>query len=260
MIDTHCHLNDPQFASDLDDVFSRGQEAGITHYLVPGYNHKSCLRALDIAGGRVWIALGLHPHDAGSVADNAGWISDLRSQILSSSRSAAVGEIGLDFHYMHSPIEVQEKIFRLQIRLAHELNLPTTIHSRAAEDRVMDILREETPPVAGAVLHAFTGSMAQAERAMEMGLYIGVTGIITFKKSDELRRVIGSLPLHRILLETDAPYLAPMPYRGKRNEPGYLIYVRALLSELLQVSEAEVEKHTTENALLVFQRMTGESQ
>lgn len=263
MIDTHCHLNDPQFEPDLPGVLRRAQAAGVTACLVAGYDAQSSERAAAMAGkvygpdaAGVFVALGLHPHDASFADGNPNWLGDLRSSLQSTPRVAAVGEMGLDYHYTLSPPDTQERVFRAQIRLAHDLGLPITVHSRAAEDRVVDILAEETPPAAGAVLHSFTGTPPQMERAVSLGLHIGVTGMITFKNSGQLRDMIRRVPPERLLIETDAPYLAPHPLRGKRNEPAFLAHIRPVLAALLGLTEEVVDVATTRNATRLFARLS----
>lgn len=255
MIDTHCHLNDPRFAEDAADAVRRARDNGVTGMLVAGYDAESNARARQLAEHEgVYIALGVHPHVAEAAAEDQHWLDALHEDLLSSPRVASAGEMGLDFHYNHSSPEVQKQVFRAQVRLAAALNLPCTIHSRSAEDLVMDILESEDG-AAPRILHAFTGTIQQVLRAVEMGLYIGVTGMITFRRAEELRECIQQVPLDRLLLETDCPYLAPVPHRGKRNEPANIPLVRDALAELLGLAPQEVEAQTTQNAMEVFPRM-----
>ncbi|BCW99472.1 MAG: hydrolase TatD [Armatimonadota bacterium] len=256
MIDTHCHLYDPRFDEDIEETLGRARQAGVTGMLIAACDRETADRAERLAEAEALsLALGLHPHEASRSVEDKGWLEDIRARLLRCPAAAAVGEMGLDYHYTFSPPDVQRQVFRAQLELAKELGLPVTIHSRAAEEEVLDILEEAGPPPAGAVLHAFTGSEAAAKRALEMGLYIGVTGMITFRNAEDLRRIIATVPLERILLETDSPYLAPVPHRGKRNEPAFLIHVRDALADLLGVSAAEVQRITTENARRVFTRL-----
>ncbi len=256
MFDTHCHLYDPRFQEDLEDVLVRAREAGVRGMLVAACDRETADRT-ELLAERTGIsaAFGLHPHEAARSLQDEGWLDDIRARLLRCPAAAAVGETGLDYHYMFSPPDVQREVFRAQVELAGELGLPLTIHSREAEDDVLDILESCGPPAAGAVLHAFTGPEAAALRAVGMGLYIGVTGIITFQNASELRRTIASVPPERMLLETDSPYLAPVPHRGKRNEPAFLAHVRDALAEVLGMTPAEVERVTTENAKTVFARL-----
>lgn len=252
MIDTHCHLNDPGFDSDIADVLDRAKSAGVDYCLVAAYDLPSCEKTLALeAYPGILTAYGIHPHDAKSASDPDA-LSQIRRYLEQSTKAAAVGEIGLDYHYDLSPRDEQVNVFRQQIRLAQELNLPITIHSRKAEDEVMDVLLEEGVPTAGAVLHSFTGTVKQAARAVEMGLYIGATGIITFKKSDDVREMLVSVPLNRLLLETDCPYLAPIPHRGKRNEPSMLPLIAARLAEMFEMEVSDLTKQTEINSQIFF--------
>ncbi|MCC6485684.1 MAG: TatD family hydrolase [Armatimonadetes bacterium] len=261
MIDSHCHLNDPQFNDDVVETLERAREAGVEACLVAGYDRASSQRAEEMATHPlIWIALGVHPHDASAIREDANWGQLLIEKLRAHPRVAAVGEMGLDYHYNFSPRDVQREAFRAQIQIARQLNLPVTIHSRAAEDEVMDTLVGEGVPEAGAVLHAFTGSQVQLQRALEMGLLIGVGGMVTFKKADDLRALISRVPLDRLLLETDAPYLTPHPFRGRRNEPAFLVHVVAALAQLFDCTEEQIDRQTTDNALRVFTHMRGAGQ
>lgn len=256
MIDTHCHLYDPRFDEDIKETLSRARQAGVTGMLIVACDRETSGRAERLAeGAGLSVAFGLHPHEASRSVEDRDWLEDIRARLLHCPAAAAVGETGLDYHYTFSPPEIQREVFRAQLELAVEVGLPVTIHSRAAEDEVLDILEKTGLPPAGAVLHAFTGPATAAKRAVEMGLYIGVTGMITFRNAEDLRRTIATVPPERILLETDSPYLAPVPHRGKRNEPAFLIHVRDALADLLGVSAAEVQRMTTENARRVFTRL-----
>jgi len=256
VIDTHCHLYDPRYDQDLDEILSRARQAGVTGMLVAACDRGTAERARRLAQLEgVSLAFGLHPHEASLAREDPGWLEDIRRRLLQCPAAAAAGEMGLDYHYSFSPPEIQREVFRAQLKLAAELGLPVTIHSRAAEDDVLEILEETGVPSAGAVLHAFTGSAAAAQRAVEMGLYIGVTGMVTFRNAGQLRGIIASIPPERILLETDSPYLAPVPHRGKRNEPAFLVHVRDALADLLGIAPAEVDRITTENARKVFSRL-----
>ncbi|MEI6913662.1 MAG: TatD family hydrolase [Armatimonadota bacterium] len=258
MIDTHCHLNDAKFAGEEASVMVRAKEVGVCACLVAGFDNASSQKALELARiDGVYIALGIHPHDADWTKDNPDWVTHLRNMLQTSPRVAAIGEIGLDFHYNFSHAQIQLDAFRKQIGLAIELDLPITVHSRAAEDQVMDVFEEEGMPHCGAVLHAFTGTNEQIDRAIALGLFIGVGGMVTFKKADELRETIKRAPLERILLETDAPYLAPIPLRGKRNEPANIVHVLPTLAELFQLSPQEIEERTDANARRVFSAISG---
>lgn len=257
MFDTHCHLNDPKFEGDLSQVMERCKSAGIRGVLVAGYDTASSIRAGEIAREytAAWCAAGLHPHDARTSLEDSGWLDRIRELNSENPKTVALGEIGLDFHYNFSGEDVQVDVFRQQIQLAHELSLPVTVHSRAAEDRVMDVLEDVGIPPAGAVLHSFNGTAQQAARAVEMGLYVGITGMITFKKSEGLREALRGVPLEKILLETDCPYLAPHPHRGKRNDPSYLPLIAEAAADFYGVELETIQAQAKANTLKVFQRM-----
>lgn len=257
MYDTHCHLNDPRFEDDLASAMERCITAGVKGVLVAGYDIPSSARACALAEEHqlAWYAAGLHPHDAKTALEDDGWLEKIRRLITEGTKAAAVGEIGLDFHYNFSPKDIQAEVFRQQLHLADELGLPVTVHSRAAEDRVMDVLCEVGVPASGAVLHSFTGTTGQARRAVEMGLYIGVTGMVTFKKSEELREALKVVPVERILLETDSPYLAPQPHRGKRNEPSFLPLIAQAAARMFGMDSQAFLAQVNANTLKVFSRM-----
>ena len=234
MIDSHCHLAGEEFEPDLEAVVARAREAGVETAL--------CIleaeEAAEVARARiisaVWpaarFASGIHPHHAGKFAgDAAAGIAVLRGA-LDTSGACAVGEIGLDYHYDYSPRDVQQELFRAQVRLADERGLPVIIHTREAADDTFRILREEG--ASRGVFHCFTGDQAMAEQALALGFYLSFAGIVTFPKAAELREVARRTPLDRILSETDAPYLAPVPPRGKRNEPAYVTRVVETLADL----------------------------
>lgn len=250
-IDTHAHIGSEPFVDDLADVLERARNAGVTTIVCVSDDAAASERsiALAVSYSQVVATAGIHPHQAAAAA-----AEDLRRirDLLDHDRVVAVGEIGLDYHYDFSPVAVQQEIFRRQIRLAHEKQLPIVVHSRKAEHDVLAILAEEGVPAAGGVLHCFWGDAAIAKRALDMGLYIGVGGPITFKNAEDLRTVVKKLPLERLLLETDAPYLAPVPYRGKRNEPAYVAETGKHLARLLERDEADVARITSENARRLF--------
>jgi TatD DNase family protein len=233
--DSHCHLAGEEFAGDLEAVVTRAQEAGVSRALV-------ILAAEDDAeierAGRVeevWpscrFAVGVHPHHAHLFAANPAAAADLVASRLDQLRSArAIGEIGLDYHYDFSPQGVQQEVFRQQLRLARARGLPVVIHTREAELDTLQILREEGHLELRGVFHCFTGDLASAERSLETGFYLSLPGILTFPKAGALRDVARTAPLDRLLIETDSPYLAPVPHRGKRNEPAFVARVAEQLA------------------------------
>lgn len=251
LTDTHCHLNHSDFAEDWPEALERAREAGIGRLLVIGFDLPSSRLAVSLASQEpdLWAVIGIHPESA------ADWSAEARAELLALRREAgakiaAWGEIGLDYHWETVSRDQQKAVFAEQIELAKGEGLPIVIHCRDAYSDVLEILRE-----AGASrvdLHCFTGTWDEARAALDAGYYLGIGGIVTFKKSDSLRDVVRQAPLDRILLETDSPYLAPQAWRGKRNEPAYLMEVARVVAELHGISSDEVAQITTENANRLF--------
>src|SRR6266850_6867465 len=240
MIDSHCHLADETFASDLEQVVDRAREAGLERALVilEGGNPKEAAQAerLERLWPEVRFSIGVHPHQAHQfAADPRQAAAVVREQFAATPSARAVGEIGLDYHYDFSPRDVQHAVFRAQVRLARELQLPVVVHTREADEDTLAILREEGAgehhQVRG-VLHCFTGNDALAAGGLDLGFYISLAGIITFPRAGDLRETVRRVPLDRLLTETDSPFLAPVPYRGKRNEPAYVARVVDALAGL----------------------------
>ena len=220
LVDTHCHLADSRLDAELDEVLARAANAGIAKIIAVGAigTIETDRRTLEIAEhyAHIFAAIGVHPHDAKNCTTDR--IGQLRA-LAQSQRVVAIGESGLDFHYLHSPVEEQEQSFRRHLNLAAELDKPIVIHCRDAEARLVAIVREEGLPAAGGVIHCFTGDAKAAEAFLELGFVISFSGIVTFKNADAVREAARIVPADRVLVETDAPYLAPEPYRGRRNEP-----------------------------------------
>lgn len=257
MIDSHCHLADDAFANDLPEVVERAQAAGLTHALciLAAENATEAERARDLV--RLWPALrfgiGVHPHQAGQFSGReADVVSVVRNVVRSIPEARAVGEIGLDYHYDFAPKAAQQAVFRLQIRLARELDLPIIIHTREAENDTLAILREETGGSVRGVMHCFTGSPGLAEEAIALGMHISFAGIVTFPKGANVREVAAVVPADRLLCETDSPYLAPTPYRGKRNEPAWVARVAEALATLRSVPLPELQEQTSANFQKLF--------
>ncbi len=255
LIDSHCHLDFPDFAGELDAVVARAQAAGIARIVTISTRVKRHAEVVAIAERfpQVYCSVGTHPHHAHEELDVAveGLIAPTRHP-----KVVAIGEAGLDYHYDSSPRAAQAQGLRNHIAAARATGLPLVIHSRDADADMARILEEETGKgVFPAVLHCFTGGRDLAERAIALGLYVSFTGIVTFKTSDALRAIAGSLPADRILVETDAPYLAPPPYRGKRNEPAYVVETAKVLAETRGVSPAELARATTENFFRLFRKV-----
>jgi TatD DNase family protein len=255
LVDSHCHLDFPDFSGELDAVVTRARAAGITRIVTISTRVKRHAEVLAIAERfpDVYCSVGTHPHHAHEEEDIG--VDELISRTRH-SKVVAIGEAGLDYHYDASPRAAQERGLRNHIAAARTTGLPLVIHSREADEDMARILEQETGKGAfPAVLHCFTGGRDLAQRAIALGLFISFTGIVTFKKSDELRAIAQSLPADRILLETDAPYLAPGRYRGKRNEPAYVVETAQVLAETRAVSPEEIARQTSENFFRLFRKV-----
>jgi TatD DNase family protein len=254
LIDSHCHLDFPDFESELDDIVARADAAGVAGMLTicTHVRRFERIRAVADRFANVCCSVGTHPHYAAQERDVA--LDELLT-IAAEPRVVAIGEAGLDYHYEKSPIPDQEHGFRLHIAAARETGLPLVIHSRDADEHTTRILEEEMEKGQfSAVLHCYTGGRDLALRGVELGLYVSFSGVITFKKSESLRELAAELPADRILVETDAPYLAPTPKRGKRNEPAFVAHTARMLAEVRGVSEAEIADITTANFFRLFSK------
>src|SRR5438128_4380062 len=255
-IDSHCHIDGPEFDADREDVIARAVDAGVTTMLNVGTGdpHSGAFeRAVELSEKHreVYCAIGVHPHDAKLFDDAAE--QRLVDLAKGSSRVIAWGEIGLDYHYDHSPREVQRDVFRRQLRIARTLDLPVVIHSREADDDTINILRDELSGYQRAgVLHCFGGSLQMARDAIDLGFYVSFAGNLTFKKAEDLRDIARQLPLDRLLVETDCPYLTPVPYRGKRNEPARVLETAKCLAALHGKDLDEIGRITSENFEQLF--------
>jgi TatD DNase family protein len=255
LIDSHCHLDFPDFAEELDAVVGRARAQGVGRMVTISTRVKRQAGLIAIAErfADVYCSVGTHPHHAAEEPEIG------TAELLAHTRHpkvVAIGEAGLDYHYDYSPRDLQEKSFRAHIAAARETGLPLVIHAREADDDVAQILTEETGKGAfPAVLHCFTGGRDLAMRAIELGLSISFTGILTFKNSQNLRDIAKDLPADRVLVETDAPYLAPGPYRGKRNEPAYVVETAKVLAQVRGVSETEIARQTTDNFFRLFSKV-----
>jgi TatD DNase family protein len=257
MIDSHCHLADTAFSADLADVVSRARTSGVRSALVilAAGDEAEDAQAQRLLGlwPEVRVSIGVHPHTAHAFAAAPERAADaVRQQIGRTPAARAVGEIGLDYHYDFSPPDVQQQVFRAQLRLALDLQLPVVIHTREAEDDTLAILREEGGGRLRGVLHCFTGTAALAQGGLAIGFYISVAGIVTFPRAGELRDVIRGVPLDRLLTETDSPFLAPVPHRGARNEPAHVSRVVETLAELHGRSAADMAAATAANFEALF--------
>jgi TatD DNase family protein len=257
MIDSHCHLADETFAPELPAVIDRARAAGLERALVileaGNAQEAAQARTLEQLWPEIRLSVGVHPHAAHEYAADAARAADVvRGQIAATPGTRAVGEIGLDYHYDYSPRTVQLDVFRAQVRLARDLDLPVVIHTREADDDTVALLREEGGGVLRGVLHCFTGSAALARAGLDLGLYISFAGIITFPKAAELRETARLVPIDRLLTETDSPFLAPVPHRGKRNEPAYVAQVVAALAGLYGTPVPELAARTSANFHTLF--------
>ena len=249
-IDSHAHIDGHEFDADREQVIERAHAAGVSIILNVGTGdpHSGAFeRAVELGKTHesVYTAIGIHPHDARLYDDAA---EDKIKNLINNEHVIAWGEIGLDFHYDNSPRDVQVEVFKRQLRAARECNLPVVIHTREAEGETIDIVKSEYDGARRrGVFHCFSGSMELAQRAVEIGFMISFSGIVTFKKADELRAVAKQVPLDRLLIETDCPYLSPIPYRGKRNEPAYVVEVARCLAGLHGLELEELARITTDN-------------
>ncbi|MBO6719861.1 MAG: TatD family hydrolase [Rhizobiaceae bacterium] len=255
LIDSHCHLDFPDFEDERDAIVARAGDAGVGLMVTICTRVRKFDRIRSIAESypNVFCSVGTHPHNAG---EEQGIEASELVRLAEHPKVVAIGEAGLDYFYDKAPREAQAEGFRTHIAAARETGLPLVIHARDADNDVAAILRDETGKGAFPfILHCFSSGRALAEAGIELGGYVSFSGILTFKKSDELRAIARGLPRDRLLVETDAPYLAPTPFRGKRNEPAYVAHTAAVLAETIGMSEAEIAEITTENAFRIFSRM-----
>lgn len=251
LIDTHTHLNDRAFSDDLDEVVSRAGAADVRGIVVCGYDLQSSASAVEMAARFecVRATVGVHPHDAKSYGPE---VERGISELSRDPGVIAIGEIGLDFHYDLSPRSDQHAVFEAQIELAGRMGLPLVIHSRESDAEVLQVLRRHAANIRGCVFHCFSGDERTAGEALEMGYHIGVDGPITYRNAEKLRGVARMCPLDKLLLETDCPYLSPVPHRGRRNEPAHVRLVAQAVAEVKGVSLKEVAEATTANAMALF--------
>jgi TatD DNase family protein len=254
LVDSHCHLDFPEFAPQLDAVVVRAGDAGVGVCVTIGTRLSGFERVHEIAElfPNVYCSIGIHPHDAEKepLKDESPLIE--RAKL---AKVVGIGETGLDYFYEHAPRQAQVANFRAHIAAARETKLPLIVHTRDADDDTIAVLREEMDTGAfTGVIHCFTGTRRLAEASLELGVYISVSGIATFKKSDQLRAVLRDVPMERLLVETDAPFLAPMPLRSKTNEPSFVVHTAAALAALKGVSAEELAAATTDNFFRLFTR------
>ena len=255
LIDSHCHLDFPQFSDELDVVLARAQEAGVGLTVTISTRVAQFGRLRDIveAHDNVFCSVGTHPHNA---AEEPDVTADELIEIARHPKVVAIGEAGLDYHYDHSPRDVQARSFRTHIAAARETGLPLVIHAREADDDVASILEEESEKGAfPLVLHCFTSGPELAKRGLALGGFVSFSGVVTFKKADALREIAASVPSDRLLVETDAPYLAPEPFRGKTNEPSFVAHTAKRLAAVRGVTADELAQVTTENFFNLFTKV-----
>ena len=252
LIDSHCHLQHDR-GDDLRRVLERARERGVGGFLIPAVRLEESeeLLAMCDAEPDVWCALGVHPHDAASWT--GGHAARLR-ELLSHPRAVAVGECGLDFFYDHAPADVQQRVFRAQIELALELDLPVVVHNRDSNDAMVAVVTSAAYRGLRADFHSFAGGLEMARALLPFGFCFGVSGMVTFPKADNVREVLKEIPLERLLVETDTPYLAPVPYRGKRNEPAYVVEIAERLARELGVDRDVLSVATTASFFELFQK------
>jgi TatD DNase family protein len=251
-IDSHAHIYGREFSSDLEEMLKRAEDAGVNEIVVVGADLESSISAVELASSHpnLYAAVGIHPHDASGVTEET--YEEIRKLAQANPKVVAIGEIGLDFYRDRSPRDLQEEVFRRQIRLARELELPVIVHDRDAHDRVMTILREEEASETGGVLHCFSGDLQMAKECVVMGFYISVPGTVTYPSNEQLREVVRGIKTENLLIETDCPYLSPVPHRGKRNEPSYVRITAEKVAELKGLSLEDVGRITTLNTRRLF--------
>jgi TatD DNase family protein len=244
--DNHCHVDDDRIPGGTEAALAAAREAGVTGFITVGTDADRSAAAIDVAAAHddVWATVGLHPHDAVNGVESI-------VELLDAPRVVAVGECGLDYHYDHSPRSVQQEAFAAQVVLAHERDLPLVIHTRSAWDDTFAVLDAETIP-SHTIFHCFTGGEEEARRALDRGGYLSFSGIVTFKSADDIRAAAAVCPDDRLLVETDAPYLAPIPHRGHRNQPAYVPLVGAALAAVRGVNVTRIEHITSMNARVAF--------
>lgn len=251
LFDTHVHLNDDQYKEDLEEVISRAKEEGVSNMVVVGFDRKTITRAMELIETYdfLYAAIGWHPVDAIDMTDeDLAWIEELSRH----EKVVAIGEMGLDYHWDKSPKDVQKRVFREQIRLAKKVKLPIVIHNREATADIMEILKEENAAEVGGIMHCFSGSPEVAKECLDMNFYISLGGPVTFKNAKKPKEVAAAVPMEKLLIETDCPYLAPHPNRGKRNEPAYVKLVAQQIAEIKGIDLEEVAERTAANARKLF--------
>jgi TatD DNase family protein len=251
LVDSHAHLEMMDFRKDLEEVIQRAKDSGVDTIFTVGTEKKDWTRVLEIADSHpfIYAILGVHPHNAKEIDDHT---YPALMKLCRHKKVKAYGEIGLDFFRNRSPREIQIQRFREQIGLARDLNLPIVVHDRDAHQETLDILKSEKAEECGGIIHCFSGDYEMAKKCLDMGFCISVPGSITFKNAEPFRDIVRRLPLEGLLVETDAPYITPVPFRGKRNEPSYVRYTAEKVAEVKGVSFEKIAEVTTQNAFRIF--------
>ncbi len=251
LFDTHAHLDDDVYEADRDDMIRRARLAGVAHILNAGYNLESSQRAIELADeyDLIYAAVGIHPHDAAKAGPR--YLYEME-RLAAHPKVVAVGEMGLDYYRNLSPRLVQRRVFQEQLALAKKLNKPVIIHDRDAHGDIMGILRREGLGPSGGVMHCYSGSWEMAVECIEMGFYISIAGPVTFPKAPKLKDIAARIDPDRLLIETDAPYLTPLPHRGKRNEPAYVLFTAEEIARLRGIKTEELARICTENGRRLF--------
>ena len=251
LIDTHSHVNDAAYLDDYETVIENARKESVNQMIVVGFDEPTIKRAMELVEQYegLYAVIGWHPVDAiDCTPEHLAWIEELSSH----EKVVAIGEIGLDYHWDKSPKDVQQQLLRTQVQLAKRVKLPIVIHNRDATEDIIRILKEEGAEEVGGIMHCFGGSLETAQICMNMNFYISIGGPVTFKNARKLQEVVRQLPLGRLLVETDCPYLTPHPHRGKRNEPKYVKLVAEKIAELKSCTYEEIAQATTENAKKLF--------
>ncbi|MBL1223657.1 TatD family hydrolase [Enterococcus sp. BWR-S5] len=251
IFDSHTHLNAEQFNDDIPETIERAKELGVTEMAVVGFDTPTIDKSLALSKeyADIYSIIGWHPTEAGSYTKD---IEARLQELLDTPKVVALGEIGLDYYWMEDPKDVQDRVFRRQIAIAKEMKLPISIHMRDAIEDTYRVLKEEGVQDIGGIMHSYSGDSEWMKRFLDLGMHISFSGVVSFKKAVEVQEAAQTAPLERLLVETDAPYLAPVPYRGKRNEPGYTRYVVEKIAELRAMPWEELAQQTTKNAHQLF--------
>lgn len=251
IFDTHTHLNVENFAGKEAEEIAAARELGVTKMNIVGFDEPTIKRSLELSAqfSELYSTIGWHPTEAGSYTQE---VEDMIVSHLSNSRVVALGEIGLDYHWMEDPKDVQIEVFKRQIQLSKDHDLPFVVHTRDALEDTYEVVKEVGVGPRGGIMHSYSGSLEMAQRFVELGMMISFSGVVTFKKALDVQEAAQKLPLDKILVETDAPYLAPVPKRGRENHTAYTRYVVDKIAELRGITNEEVAKVTTENALRIF--------